>query len=165
MPIENRGLLAGTRLVANYKKVQYVCMVGVGEGGKVAFVLEDGQRFTSPSAAGSAVMGGVACNGWRFWSVEGDTPAPKAEKASKAAKPKAEKTAPKPKARKPASKTKLLEKAENQDGAGDGRVRYWCNACKAGVLVEGDERPETCPEGHRIDAPELTAPAGEAAEA
>ena len=47
MPIENRDLPVGTRLEANYKKVRYVCTVEAGEDGKVAFVLEDGQRFTA----------------------------------------------------------------------------------------------------------------------
>jgi hypothetical protein len=76
MVIENRNLLAGTRLVANYKKRTYVCAVEAGDSGEgVAFVLEDGSRFKSPSAAGSNVMGGKAVNGWRFWSLEGDGPA------------------------------------------------------------------------------------------
>ena len=73
MAIENRNLEVGTRLVANYKKQTYVCTVEAGEGDEgVAFVLGDGKRFKSPSAAGSSVMGGVACNGWRFWTVEGE---------------------------------------------------------------------------------------------
>ena len=82
MAIENRDLPAGTRLEANYRKTRYVCTVEAGEDGKLAFVLEDGKRFKSPSAAGSVVMGGVACNGWRFWTVEGDAPAPKSSGSS-----------------------------------------------------------------------------------
>ena len=85
MPIENRNLTAGTRLVANYKKQVYVCTVEE-EDGKTAFVLEDGKRFKSPSSAASAVMGGKAVNGWRFWSVEGERP----EAGPHAAKPKRE---------------------------------------------------------------------------
>ncbi len=61
--IANRNLEPGTRLVASYKKQAYVCAVEEGEDGKLAYVLADGKRFTSPSAAGSAVMGGTACNG------------------------------------------------------------------------------------------------------
>ena len=71
MPIENRELPAGTRLVAAYKGKAFVCTAEETEGGKPAYVLEDGRRFASPSAAGTAVMGGVACNGWQFWRVEG----------------------------------------------------------------------------------------------
>ena len=41
------------------------------EDGAVVFVLEDGSRHKSPSAAGSKVMGGKAVNGWRFWSTRG----------------------------------------------------------------------------------------------
>jgi hypothetical protein len=73
MAIENRNLPVGTRLVATYKKVQHVCTIEQREDGKVEYVLEDGQRFKSPSAAGSAVINGMACNGWRFWSLESET--------------------------------------------------------------------------------------------
>ncbi|HET7738334.1 MAG TPA: hypothetical protein VFK32_07155 [Tepidiformaceae bacterium] len=34
--------------------------------------LADGTFYSSLSAAGSAVMDGVACNGWRFWSIDGE---------------------------------------------------------------------------------------------
>jgi hypothetical protein len=62
-----------------------------------------GKEYGSPSAAGSAVMGGVSCNGWRWWSVEGAETKPKATakatpKASTKATPKA-KGAAKPKAK------------------------------------------------------------------
>jgi len=30
----------------------------------IRYRLDDGRKFKSPSAAGSAVMGGKACNGW-----------------------------------------------------------------------------------------------------
>ena len=57
--IENRNLEIGTRLVASYKKVQYVCTVEAAEDGEgVVFALEDGKKFKSPSEAGSSVMGG-----------------------------------------------------------------------------------------------------------
>src|SRR5690349_24311664 len=72
MAIENRDLTVGTRLAANYKKVRHICTVETDEEGRLAFVLEDGKRFKSPSSAASAVMGGSAANGWRFWSLEGE---------------------------------------------------------------------------------------------
>src|SRR3989338_8622206 len=85
MAVENRNLLAGTRLVANYKKQRYVCTVEAGEGGEgIVFVLEDGGRHKSPSAAGSKVMGGKAVNGWRFWTVEGEEPKAVPQPAPKA---------------------------------------------------------------------------------
>ncbi len=59
MAIENRDLPAGTRLVATYKKQAFVCTVEAGEDGKLAFIV-DGKRYTSPSSAGSAGMGGSA---------------------------------------------------------------------------------------------------------
>ena len=65
-----RGKLAvGTRLTARYKGVEYGAELVEGEDGKLIYRLDDGQDFRSPSAAGAAVTGGVACNGWRFWSV------------------------------------------------------------------------------------------------
>lgn len=67
--IEDRNLKAGTALVARYKKKEYRAKVVAGKHGKVLYRLSDGREFKSPSAAGSAVMGGVACNGWRTWSL------------------------------------------------------------------------------------------------
>jgi hypothetical protein len=147
--IENRNLLAGTRLVASYKKQTYVCTVEAGENGEgVAFVLETGQRFKSPSAAGSHVMGGKAVNGWRFWSLEGDAPA-----ATAAQKPE-------PEGPKKGRARKLIYRVPNQQGTPEGRTKFFCSACMKGFLVDAGEQPQVCPEGHRIDDPELTAPAG-----
>ena len=74
MPIDGGlrdKLAAGTMLIAKYKGAEHCCEVVAGEDGKRRFRLEDGREFRSPSSAGSAVMDGVACNGWRFWSVAG----------------------------------------------------------------------------------------------
>jgi len=145
MPIENRNLGIGTRLVATYKKQAYVCTVEAGEGDEgIAFVLEGGRRFKSPSAAAMAVMGGKAVNGWRFWSVDGETVAAAPEP---------------PKARSKKSKSKgLLSKVPPHPGDAEGSNRYWCSACMTSFIAEGDKRPEACLEGHRADDPELTAP-------
>ena len=73
-------------------RVDTATVVTDGEG-KTRYQLEDGREFKSPSAAASAVMGGIATNGWRFWSLQGDTPQPDAKaapvKARKPRKPKA----------------------------------------------------------------------------
>ena len=96
MPIEGglRGKLEpGTVLVARYKGAEHTTEVVAGEEGKVRYRLNDGREFNSPSAAGKAVMGGVACNGWRFWSLatdEAETPPAKQPRA------KATQTAKKP---------------------------------------------------------------------
>ncbi len=68
MPIENRNLEPGTKLVATYKKETYRAEVVAGEEGKVLYRLEGGREFKSPSGAGTAITG-KACNGWAFWSV------------------------------------------------------------------------------------------------
>jgi hypothetical protein len=146
MAIENRNLLAGTRLAANYKKQRYVCTVEAGEDG-VVFALEDGTKHRSPSAAGSKVMGGKAVNGWRFWSLEGEAPAePTNQPRTRAGKPR-----------------KLISKAPNQQALAQGQTRYFCNACmKSFVSTESD--PQACPQGHRSDDPELTGSIGTADE-
>jgi Restriction Enzyme Adenine Methylase Associated len=66
-----KNLAAGTKLLVRYKGEQHTAAVVSGEDGKIRFRLADGREFKSPSAVGSAVMGGVACNGWRFWSLGG----------------------------------------------------------------------------------------------
>ena len=109
MPIEGglRGKLApGTVLVARYKGAEHTAEVVPGEEGKVCYRLTDGREFNSPSAAGSAVMAGIACNGWRFWSLatdEAETPPAKqprakatqaAKKPARSAKAKPERATP-----------------------------------------------------------------------
>ena len=92
MPIEDRNLTIGTRLVATYKKTRYICTVETSaDGDRNEFVLEDGKRFRSPSSAAMAIIGGAA-NGWRFFSVEtaGTEPAP-AKPGRKATKAKTSK--------------------------------------------------------------------------
>jgi len=162
MAIENRDLPVGTRLEATYKKTRYVCVVEAGEEGKLVFVLEDGKRFSSPSAAASAVMGGQAANGWRFWSVEGSEPKaaraktePKA-KAARGSKKASSKTATRPK-RNGREAHAVIQVSEHQEDIGEGEVRYWCNACMASFIGFAGAAPEQCPEGHRNDDPELTA--------
>ncbi len=58
-------------MTAIYRGRTHAGKVESTEDGKLAYVLEDGPRFKSRWAPGSAVMSGIACNGWRFWSVEG----------------------------------------------------------------------------------------------
>ncbi len=69
MPIENRNLESGTRLVARYKKQEYRAEVVSRDGDKVFYRLDDGRELKSLSAAGTSITG-KACNGWAFWSVD-----------------------------------------------------------------------------------------------
>ena len=163
MAITNRDLPIGSRLVADYKKTRYVCTVEKAEEGEgVVYALEDGKKFKSPSAAGSAVMGGTACNGWRFWSVEGEEPP--AKETRPAAKKGDTKTTRK--GRKPRRKAfKLIEAMPDQAGVPDGMARFWCHGCQDAFEAEDGKLPEQCPQGHKADDPELTAPAGVEAEA
>ena len=76
MPIQNRKLEPGTKLVAKYKKETFHALVVAGAEGKLSYQLSpyDGQEYKSPSSLGSAVTG-KACNGWAFWSVDTEEPA------------------------------------------------------------------------------------------
>lgn len=83
--LANRELAAGTRLVARYKKQERTCEV-VETADGLRYRLDGGTEHRSPSSAGRPAMEGVACNGWRFWSVEG-TEKPAREPKAKAEKP------------------------------------------------------------------------------
>ncbi len=88
-----KKLAAGMKLAARHKKEDYSATVEQGEDGKLHFRLPDGRTFKSPSAAGSALMGGIACNGWRFWSLADEattapgTPSGPADEAPPQARP------------------------------------------------------------------------------
>ncbi|HLF76428.1 MAG TPA: hypothetical protein VJB57_02970 [Dehalococcoidia bacterium] len=140
--IENRNLEVGARLVANYKKQTYVCTVTAPEDGDgLLYTLADGRSFKSPSAAGSAVMGGGAVNGWRFWSLEaaegGSAPPPEATKVSANAKPKKGK--------------KTIYRTPPGPNLGEGKSRWFCVACMKGFVIEGTDPPAACPEGHPME--------------
>ncbi len=127
MAIEDRNLAAGTKLVARYKGKEYTAEVVEAEDG-LRYRLEDGKEFKSVSSAGSSVMGGSACNGWRFWSVAGREP--KAKKASK-----------KSGKQKGNPGNGLIERME--DG------RYFCSACQEAFDAPKGVEPQGCPKGHR----------------
>ena len=98
---QRKAIAAGQTLTAKYKGTQYAVEVVEGEGGKLLYRLGDGREFKSPSSAGSAVMGGSACNGWVFWRVDDRT-------AGAATKP--AKATVKPAAKKPAKTTAKVER-------------------------------------------------------
>ena len=138
MAIRDRNLEPGTRLVANYKKQPYVCVVDA-QGDRIVFVLEDGRRFKSPSSAGSAVMGGKAVNGWRFWTVaEGQLARPQVISSEPI---------------EPTTSTgkRLIYRLPNQKGVADGMTRYFCNGCQKSFIVEGQQEPGVCLEGHQAE--------------
>lgn len=145
MPIENRNLTPGTRLVATYKKQHHACIVSAGEDDKLVFTLEDGRAFSSPSAAGSAVMNGAACNGWRFWSVEGEAT------ASTNAAPQPSEAASKPRRSKAkaSGEHRAINPASSQKGASEGMTKYFCDSCMSGFEHPTDlGAPDSCPQGH-----------------
>ncbi len=128
MAIENRNLAAGTKLVARYKGKEYAAEVVKTEEG-VRYRLEDGREYKSPSSAGSAVMGGSACNGWRFWFVAG----------SEGGK----------------QKTATNKRSKSNGNPGNGLIsrledgRYFCNACMQPFNAPAGVEPQGCPQGHK----------------
>lgn len=91
MPIQKirkiEELGEGTKLVARYKGKEYAATILRKEDGSFA-VGSDVGGFKSLSAAGKAITGG-ACNGWAFWSLDGELKPAREPKAKAEAKPKA----------------------------------------------------------------------------
>ena len=136
MAIENRNLEPGTVLTARYKKEERTCEVVQTDDG-LRYKLDSGELFTSPSSAGKAAMAGVACNGWRFWTVQGtetpkreskatSEPKPKAEK-----EPKVEKPAKAPATKKVANKSKTAKKPAAKAMRAKDVPSYGCGVCGA----------------------------------
>ena len=128
-------LAVGTKLVARYKGADYEVEVVASDEGKRRYRFADGREFKSPSAAASAVMGGQAANGWRFWSQEGEIPSVKTVKPTKV------------KAVSPA-KVQQIRRTRSQKGTPEGQVKWACSSCMSTFLVEGDATPDACPDGH-----------------
>ncbi len=155
MPIENRYLEPGTKLIATYKKETYHALVVTGEGGKVLYQLPDGKEFKSTSSLGTAITG-KSCNGWAFWSVdtfeatetetaapaEVEAPTDEAEVSEEPTYvPSEEDTTEVPSA--------SFRRVPNQKGVDEGQVRLYCDACHNSFIVPQEKNPETCPAGHR----------------
>ncbi len=136
MALENRNLEPGTVLSARYKKKERTCEVVQTDDG-LRYKLDDGTEHKSPSSAGKAAMGGVACNGWRFWSIQGTEPTPRASEP-RGEKPTKERTPAKAKA-KPSAKSKSAKKAKAAKKPKAKAMRakatdvasYGCGACGA----------------------------------
>ncbi len=171
MPINDRNLKPGTRLVGKYHKQTYTCEVVEVEG-KLKFRLQDGREFKSPSAAGMAITG-KSCNGWAFWSVQDAQAATATEKAEN--QPTTENPAPAETAteqtavpvdaeadasaavaatepgasQQPNHIRNRIFRVPNQKGTPEGQTKWYCEACMASFLAPTGETPTTCPKGHR----------------
>ena len=148
MAIENRSLAAGTVLVAKYKGQEYRALVLGEPGDGQGYELDGGTIYKSLSAAGSAVMNGTACNGWRFWTAAEEEPAPSEQGAPAATRAA---TAPKPKAKNGQRSVvvKIIRRVPNQHGVVEGATKWFCSACMKSFIHESRlGEPEACPEGH-----------------
>ena len=161
MPIENRNLEPGTKLIATYKKETYHALVVASTEGKVLYQLSpyDGREFKSPSALGTAVTG-KSCNGWAFWSVDTgeaeQSPSTEAE-----AQDSTSQEAPEVDSQESMDQQEVEEgsteqsastgfrRVPNQRGVPEGEVRLYCDACKESFTTPVEQQPETCPQGHR----------------
>ena len=149
MSIADRGLKPGITLVARYKKTEYRAEVVAGEGDKVLYRLKDGREFKSPSAAGSAVMGGVACNGWRFWSLDGDLPSQKATRTPTAAKGTASKAKGKGKAKAQVTGPRDGTRVDSPVACGDCGQDFADSRAAAEHMAEAHGAPEAPGNGAR----------------
>jgi hypothetical protein len=171
MPIENRNLQPGTRLIATYKKETFHALVVAGEDGKPRYQLSpyDGREFKSPSSLGTAVTG-KSCNGWAFWSVDTSAqetsaepvatqePAAEGESDPQEQEPEAEASPEEPTGQEepgeeeqekaPAPVTAGFRRVPNQRGVPEGEVRLYCDACKESFTAPVGQQPDTCPMGH-----------------
>ena len=77
-------------------------------------------------------MKGVACNGWRFWSLEGELPEKK-EKTTTSGKGK---------------QVKLIKRVPNQKGVDEGQMKWFCSSCMKSFVTDSTDEPDSCPEGH-----------------
>src|SRR5918996_2211997 len=171
MPIENRNLEPGTKLIATYKKETYHALVVASADGKVLYQLSpyDGREFKSPSSLGTAVTG-KACNGWTFWSVDTSDAETEGENADQV-----ESEVPSPEEQEPAAgapdfaeeseleepiyvplegdtaetPTSSFRRVPNQRGVPEGEVRLYCDACQASFTAPVDQTPDFCPMGHQ----------------
>ncbi|MFQ6027183.1 MAG: hypothetical protein ACE5Q6_06805 [Dehalococcoidia bacterium] len=150
MPIENRNLEVGTKLIAHYKKVEHHGLVIAGDDRKVRYTLSpyDGKEYKSPSSLGTAVTG-KSCNGWAFWSLDtGETTEPETETPP-------EETAPEDSNEEPAEEepeepiTLGFRRVPNQKRVDPGQVRLYCDACHNSFIVPQSKNPTECPMGHR----------------
>lgn len=164
MVIENRTLVGGEEFVARYKGTEHRVVVLGDEATGFGFEVDgDGKIHRSLSAAGSAVMGGTACNGWRFWSRAGELPEARVRAEPKAPpKPKADDDADAepstPRAAKERKSTvmKVIRRIPNQKGVEEGHTKFFCSACMASFVIEGAVEPDVCPKGHaKLQADEL----------
>lgn len=191
MPIDNRTLTPRDKFVATYKKQTYRVQYHPANDEKRPFVqvlplVMPAPRFRTLSDAGKAIMGGIACNGWRFFSRDDGsarTAAPKEPKTprvpTRATRPtpigraKREGPAPAPEetAGKPVSIAKArqaraararvvkqIKRIGNQGAAPEGQTRWWCSACMNGFNAEGTARPAVCPQGHPAEVEDDLAP-------
>ena len=164
MAIENRNLPVGTRLVADYKKTRLRLHGRSRRGGEDRRLRPGGRQALQEPERGR--LRGHGRHGLQRLALlerrgrgdeaRGAAPSRDGEEGSG-------KKASAPKARKPKA-TKLIYRMDDQTGATEGMTRWWCSACMDAFEVYGGEKPTQCPEGHRIDDAELTAPAGVTAE-
>ena len=77
--------------------------------------------FNSPSSAGREVTGGVAVNGWRFWSLDGELKPAREKSAKKAAKA--------PNKDKAAKKSGKGKKTAKKAARAASKAEYGCGAC------------------------------------
>jgi hypothetical protein len=153
MPIENRNLTKGTKLVGRYHKQTYTCELVENMEGKLRYRLQNGEEFKSPSAAGMAITG-HACDGWVFWSVQIEETPPTPQAQNQETAPAAEekqtvRTETTPDAAKTDPKKTGVFLVPNQKGVPEGQIRWFCRDCGKSFITSAVEIPGICPAKHQ----------------
>jgi hypothetical protein len=143
MPIENRNLTKGTKLVGRYHRQSYTCEVVENAEGKLHYRLEDGREFKSPSAAGMAITG-HSCDGWKFWSLQTKETTSPAETEAKE-QPVEQTPEPSQNVAKTDPKKTGVFLVPNQKGVLEGRIRWHCRECGKSFIASAVEVPGICP--------------------
>ena len=103
-------------------------------------------------------MGGNACNGWNFWSLEEEPPTasdaqqvattetPMEERASESLD-EAQEGTPDTEVEIAPAKRRVF-RVPNQHGVPEGETRHYCHDCGKSFTVRSEETPQACPQGH-----------------
>ncbi len=146
--MSDRKVKEGDVFVADHKETAYECRVVTDNEGAIRYQVGEkvkgrvkfgAEIFKSMTAAGKAATG-YAVHPNKFWTVKGETPAPKPPKKAKA---------------------KKATKGEDFRRLDDGRV--YCQSCAGpfDATVDVVSGKATCPQGHSGVVVELeAAPAG-----
>lgn len=157
IPLPSANLPIGSRAHGFYKK-QRVDLEVIDVNGEPRYrITPDGSDHTSLSAATKAATlvlnpgldpksAGSAVALTKWWSLDELGEGAVRERVARTPSNGSE-TSPRKRTSK-RSVTPTLKRMRQQDGAPDGKIRWYCSACQDGFLADWGEEPAACPNGH-----------------